>query len=81
MERRVQISDENKKKGDKSDSEGTPKSKSTPNGSQKKGTPVKDSPSDNQEKRHRRNISMTTEEISDDQKGAGTDRQGPGYVT
>ena len=71
----MQISDENKKKADKGDSEGTPKSKTTPNGSQKKGTPVKESPSENQEKRHRRNISMTTEDINDEQK-VSTERQG-----
>ena len=80
MERRVQISDESKKKGDRSESEGTPKSKVTPNGSQKKSTPVKDSPSENQEKRHRRNVSMTTEEIHDDRKSVSSERQGSRYV-
>ena len=72
----MEISDESKKKGEKSDSEGTPKSKTTPNGSQKKGTPVKDSPSESQEKKHKRNVSMTTtEDVSDDQKSVSTDRQ------
>ena len=69
----MQISDENKKKGDRSELETTPKLKTTPNGNQKKGTPSKEGPVDNSEKKHRRNISLTTEDISDDQK-VNTDR-------
>lgn len=67
------IPDENKKKGERSDPEGTPKAKTTPNGNQKRGTPVKESPSENQDKKHKRNVSMTIDDFSDDQKSA--DRQ------
>ena len=73
MERRETVTEDRKKK-ERPESDAASKGKTTPNGTQKKSTPSKESPIDAREKRHRRKPSAASGDIVEDQKGGSSER-------